>query len=162
MPMDSNAPTSSAFSRDMRNLRHANAVSWKSRALRCVLLLIIAILVMLNVVYLISAVSMGFPVSAALNIWVYAELSLAVLLAVAAFGVLAPAPFAIKAGAATSALSSLIFLGLSGVVVFNVLAGGSYGKLKLVDMWILVILPLVLSVLSVVLQVRTIKRIRIT
>jgi hypothetical protein len=116
------------------------------------------VLILFNVVYIIGAVSMGFPASTVLNVWVYTDLVLAILLILAALGSLIPRLTFVKLGAVVSALSSALFLSLAAFVAFNVLGGDSYRKSRLLDMAILVGLPLILSATSFLLQINALRQ----
>lgn len=133
-------------------------LSWKSRIFRSLLLVVCAMLILLNVVYMIGAVSMGFPVSTALNVWVYVDLSLAILLILTAIGLLMPRLTFVKIGAAVSALSSVLFFTLAVFVVLNIFGGGSYRRSRLIDMAVLVGLPLALSSISLLLQLNLLRQ----
>jgi hypothetical protein len=105
---------------------------------------------------------MGFPLSNTFNVWVYSEFALAGLLVIGAFLNLVPRLNLARASTAVAALSTVAFMTLSCVVIFSMLSGGTYGRMKLIDMGILAGLPFILSATALSLQLKTLTKLRST
>ncbi len=93
-----------------------------------------------------------------MNAWVNMDLTLAGLLILTSLVALVPRFISVKIGAVVTALSAALFSSLAAFVTFNILGGGAYRTLRLIDIAILVGLPLILSATVFVLQINILRK----
>jgi hypothetical protein len=131
--------------------------SWINRLLRSALLSVTGVISAFNVVFLISGMEMGFPNSTMVGIWLYTEVAMSIALTLTGIGILFTGVYAVRSGVYISALSVIVLLFALANIALRSFGAGIYTA-KLADIAILITLPLALSLCSLILNLRSLKR----